>query len=214
MDDVLVGQRCVLLVTVTDEREDEAAEAWPVTISATSPGGSVHVEPEAIVPGQVAEVTVIPEHHPDDPAGGEEGWTVTATVTAERDGHRQTADVPLTIWSLEEDLVEPLAVDMRAKFIPLLAADYPDLGIDENTEWTPTIVTLHNLVVTHYLFFSDEWEMHIYWHNMIPPYDWAVVDLRRRFQETRYSVAFDLAHWQSDEPQELTQTVPEDDLWR
>ena len=39
------------------------------------------------------------------------------------------------------------------------------------------------LIVSHYLFFSEEWEMHVEWHIMVPPYDWAKIDLRHMFDE-------------------------------
>lgn len=34
------------------------------------------------------------------------------------------------------------------------------------------------LFVEHYLLFSKDWEMHVYWYVMILPYDWAKIDRR------------------------------------
>ena len=46
------------------------------------------------------------------------------------------------------------------------------------------------LVVSHYAWWSDEWEMTIAWHNMIAPYDWSEVCLRHRGTESSPSLAF------------------------
>jgi hypothetical protein len=48
-------------------------------------------------------------------------------------------------------------------------------------------------LLSHYLFFSDEWEAHISWHVMIAPYDWSKLDLRHRFDETAPSYAFEIS---------------------
>jgi hypothetical protein len=64
----------------------------------------------------------------------------------------------------------------------------------------------------HYLFFSDEWEMHVAWHIMIPPYDWVRIDLRRRYVETAPSRAFEISSRSSGaEPIEI---APPDSMWR
>ncbi len=213
MGDTIPGQRCVLLVTVESE-ESGLWGALPVTISASAPGATVMLEHRNIRPGQVAEVTVIPQApqgwDPND-AGGR---TLTATIRGQRGGLEQTVTVPITITSLEEDLVAPLAVDVRDLFIPWLAENRPELGITAQTEWTGTIVTPHILVVTHYLYFSDDWEMHVYWHVMIPPYDWARIELRRRFEETLPSRAFEIPSRSAEAPLEAVAIEPADTLWR
>jgi len=213
MVDTIPDQRCVLLVTVENE-ESGRGGFLPVTISASAPGATVTVEPQMIWPGQVAEVTVIPqtpqEWDPNDLAG----QTLTATISGRRAGLEETATVPITITSLEEDLVEPLAVEVRDLFIPWLAENQAELGITAETEWTSTIVTPHILVVTHYLFFSEDWEMHVYWHVMIPPYDWARIELRRRFQETLPSLAFEIPSRSAEPPLEAVEIDPPETLWR
>jgi hypothetical protein len=213
MGDTLPGQRCVLLVTVESE-ESGLWGALPVTISASAPGATVVLEHQNIRPGQVAEVTLIPQ--------APQGWdpndagpqTLTATIRGQRAGLQQLATVPITITSLEEDLVAPLALEVRDLFIPWLAENRPELGITAQTEWTGTIVTPHILVVTHYLYFSDDWEMHVYWHVMIPPYDWARIELRRRFEETLPSLAFEIPSRSAEPPLEAVAIEPADALWR
>ena len=215
MNDTIPEQRCVLLVT-TENAEAQNGTTGAVRVSASAPGATVEVEHEAIRPGEVAEVTVIPGHREDgeEPAAGDEGRTITATIRAERDGLVETTTVPLTVTSEEEDLVGSTAADMRDLFIPWLAENEPELGITEETPWTGTIVTPHILVVTHYLYFSDEWEMHVYWHVMIPPYDWAGIELRRRFVETAPSLAFKIPSRSATPPLEAVAIEPSETLWR
>jgi hypothetical protein len=45
-------------------------------------------------------------------------------------------------------------------------------------------------VVSHYLFVSDQWEMGVRWHIMIPPDNWAEIYLRERFVEVQPSLGF------------------------
>ena len=103
---------------------------------------------------------------------------------------------------------------MRDRFIPWLAENQPELAIDETTVWQGTIVKPHWLVVSHYLFFGDEWEMHVSWHIMIAPYDWARIELRRRFEETLPSLAFEIPSVSAPEPTDVNQIEPEGILWR
>ena len=106
------------------------------------------------------------------------------------------------------------AASMRDLFIPWLAANRAELDIDEQTEWEGTIVRPHILVVSHYLYFSDEWELHVFWHVMIPPYDWARIELRRRFEETLPSLAFEVPSVSAAGPVVVNEIEPEGYLWR
>ncbi len=211
IEDTIPGQVCVLLVTI--EENDPAAEAGPVTITATANGATAVVDHGTIAEGEVAEVsvTVLP---PQSGAVEPEGWPCTAVVRAERGGITREIEVPVTVTSDEEDLLAPTAAEMRDRFIPWLAENRPELGIDETTVWNGTIVKPHWLVVSHYLFFSDEWEMHLSWHVMIAPYDWARIELRHRFEETLPSLAFEISSVSAPEPVVVNQIEPEGILWR
>ncbi len=199
MNDVINGQVCVLLVTVANEEGEESDE--PVQISAMANDAEVTVEPEEILPGEVCEVTVIPAvTFPEDWEGPSEGMDdlpygegveVLVSIVGERDGAEQTADVSLNVLP-GEDTVEEYATEMRDLFIPWLAEAHPEFGITADTEWTPTIVKPHILVVTHYLFFSEEWEMSVMWHVMIPPYNWAHIYLRPRYTGTVPQYAYEI----------------------
>lgn len=182
--DVIPGQRCVFLIYVTDDGEGRG-RGDAVSVSATAPGCTVTVNPQSIAPGRVAEVTVIPSEATIDS-------TVNVTIRTEREGLVRTKSVALGVFDEEDTLGEEAAI-MLDKFISWLEAKHPELGISAQTEWTGTIVTPRWLVVSHYLFFSDEWELHIEWHIMIAPYDWARIDLRRRFSESAPSSAFEIS---------------------
>ncbi len=194
------GQRCVLLVTVG---EDGSNEGRPVRISAFADGATVVVEHEVIVPGEVAEVSVIPE-------AAMTNQNITVTIVGRRGRERKTT---ATIPVVEADNQEPeLAPQIRDRFSSWLEANYPNLNITSRTAWSGTVVTPRWLVVTHHLYFSEEWEMHVYWHVMIEPYNWARIDLRRRFEEISPSHAFEISSLtSSDDPFPIE---PPEEVWR
>ena len=215
IDDAVAGQRCVFLVTVVDEGQG-MGEGKAVDISATAPGSAVTVNPQAITPGQVAEVTVIPHE-------ASVNSTLMVIVRGKRDGLEQTGNVTVRVRkdgvaeNGEEDGLGSLAAEIRDKFIPWLAANHPELGITYETQWTGTIVRPHILVVMFYLFFSEDWEMGVSWHVTIPPHNWARIYLRRRFTEVRPSYAFNISSW-SEEGAEIYAMDPKDafaeSVWR
>ena len=44
--------------------------------------------------------------------------------------------------------------------------------------------------MSHYAYYSDQWELTVAWHNMIPPYDWTEIHLRRRGTEAAPGIAY------------------------
>ncbi len=200
MEDTIAGQSCVFLVTVADEGS-VTGEPKTVNISAQAPNAKVTVGPQAIAPGSVAEVIVVPEVVLDP---DEESRTLTITVNGERDGLKKTETVTIRVVD-GEDLMAETAANMRDKFIPWLAENYPELGITNETEWTGTIVLPNIVVVAYYLFFSEEWEMGVRWHVTIPPHDWVRIYLRHRTTETLPSYAFEISSWSTpgEEPQAI-----------
>jgi len=207
--DTIPGQRCIILVSV----ETSQGGVGEVAISASASGADVSIENAAIEPGEFAEVTATMRPPAIEISDESQAPICIVTVQAEREGVSHQVDVPIAIASEEEDLVAPAAEEVRNLFIPLLAINRPDLGIDAQTEWTGTIVRPHILVVTHYLYFSGEWEMHVFWHVMIPPHDWARIELRRRLQESVPSLAFEIPS-RSAIPLEFEEIAPEGQLWR
>jgi hypothetical protein len=195
------GQRFVFLVTITDEGEECEL---PVTISGEASGAEVVIYHEDICEGEVAEVVVIP-------AAGSMGQVIEVTITGTRGTATDEKVASFEVAEGEDDRQE-YATELLDKFVSWLATNHPELGITENTIWQGTTVSPIWLVVAHYLFFSAEWELHMEWHIMVPPYDWARIDLRHRFDELAPSYAFEISSLDANsEP--IAIEVPET-VWR
>ena len=203
------GQRCVFLVVVTDEGCGSGkGKAVDIRIVIPHIPIDVTVYPQAIPPEQVAEVTVIPHG----------AANLTVTVEGERGGVRRTETVTIEVlefrWTIEEleDRQGPYAVEVRDRFIPWLATNHPEFGITSETEWTGIIVRPLIPGAGYYLFFSEDWEMAVSWHMMIPPQDWARIYLRHRFTEACPSYAFEISSLDAqEEPHAID---PPESVWR
>lgn len=201
----IAGQRCVFLVVVEDEErlmQGSLGLGEAIEVSATDPGimATLAIHPLFVTPGQVAEVTVIP-------SVSSINHTVTVTITAKRHGIVQNKTVALEVIPGEDDLIQH-AEEMRDRFVPWLSENHPDLGITNETEWTGTIVNPRILVVMHYIFYSDDWEMYLTWHVTVPPHDWTRICLRRRFTESRPWHAFEISSVKGQEEPHLIE-VPD-----
>ena len=186
----MIGQRVVFLVVIEDTGEG-TGYGNAVDISATASGAAVSVNNPEIKPGEVAEVTVIPDQTSTNKI-------LTLTINGERSGFKQTETFDIEVIDWQDDLGE-LAAEMRDKFVPWLASNNPELGITGETEWIGTIVNPGILVVMHYMFYSEDCEMYVTWHVMIPPYDWTKIYLRPRFIETQSTMAFEISSVQGGE---------------
>jgi hypothetical protein len=195
----IAGQHFVFLVTITDEGQECEL---PVRISATAPGAEVVIYQQDIFEGQVAEVVVIP-------AQASIGQTIEVTITGDRGSLTDEKVVSFDVVEGEDDR-QGDAGALLDRFVSWLATNHPELGITEDTAWNGTMVSPVWLVVSHYLFFSEEWEVHISWHIMVPPYDWAKSDLRHRFDELEPSYAFEISSVNATSepvPTEVPETV-------
>ena len=197
----IAGQHCVFLVTVTDEGQENQL---PARISAKAPDAEVVIYQQDIVEGQVAEVVVIP-------AQASINKTIEVIITGNPSSLIDEKVVSFDVVEGEDGLQE-YAVEVLDRFVPWLARNHPELGITDDTEWNGTIVSPKWLVVSHYLFFSEEWEVHISWHVTIPPYDWARIDLRHRFDELEPSYAFEISSL--DANSEPIPIEPPETVWR
>ncbi len=188
----------------SDTRRASASDL-PITITADATNAATTVlEPTLSEADDVAEVVVIPE--PDST-----GATVTVTITGTAAEVTEQSKVSFEVIGGEDDRAA-YATQIRDMFVPWLAANRPEPGITEATAWQGTMVSPQWLVVSHYVFFSAEWEMHVEWHIMVAPDDWARIDLRRRFVETTPSQAFEISSvTQGGEPHPYD--VPES-IWR
>lgn len=204
--DAIAGQLVVFLVSITDEGiSGQYARSSNVSLSVSANSSAIFVEPRSIIsPGQVAEVEVIPDVL-------SVGNNVTVAITAERDGFSQTRLINFTV-AQGEDSRREYASQLRDVFVQWLQDNYPQFGITNQTQWQGTIVSPVWLVVSHYLFFSTNWEMHVYWHVMIPPYDWARIDLRQRFNETVPAYSFEISSLNASLPPHSI--TPPETIWR
>ena len=189
---VMAQQRVVFLVTV-EENGNGNGHGEAVEISATVSGAVISVNNPTIKPGEVAEVIVIPNQTSTNKM-------LTITFYGDRSGFRQieTVDVELIDW--DDDLRE-IAESMRDKFVPWLTVNHPEFGISGETQWTGTIVNPGILVVMHYMFYSEDWELYVTWHVTVQPYDWTRVYLRHRFTETRSTMAYEISSVKGEEEQ-------------
>ena len=153
----------------------------------------------------------------------EESKTLLVTISGERDGLKRTETVTVVMWDgPTSNLLEGAlagAAKKRDLFIPWLAAKHPELGITAETEWTGTYAKVLMPVVNYYLFFSEEWEMGLAFHVMIPPDDWAYIYLRPRFTKVRPSYAFEISSLAAqEEPHAIdprdVQWVDMSEVWR
>jgi len=188
------GQKCLFLVTVEENQTGTASK--PVKVSATSLDCEVTVFPQSITSGQVAELSVVPTQ-------ANIGKNVTITLKGERQGLKQIKTITTEVIEGENTL-GPEAASIRENFTYWLSKNHPELGITNETAWTGTIVNPRILVVMHYLFLSEDWEMYVTWHVMIPPYDWARIYLRHRYNQTAPTYAFEISSVQEQaEPQAI-----------
>ena len=199
--DSVAGQHCVFLVTIVDEGQESQL---PVRISATAPGAEVVVYGEDILEGGAAEVVVIP-------AQSSIGTSIDVTITGSRGGEGDEKTVSFQVAEGEDDRQE-YGEELLDRFISWLATNHSELGITDGTAWNGTMVSPIWLVVSHYLFFSEEWEVHLSWHIMVPPDDWARIDLRHPFDELEPSYAFEISSVNTTS--EPVTIEPPDTVWR
>lgn len=196
MDDTIVGQSYIFLVTVNYGTQDVKTETTEssltidsrlVNISATAENANVTIGPAAIAEGSVAEVVVVPDEETV-------GSTITVIIKGDWNGVIDTETATLNIRetpsSLEEITIE--AVKIRNIFIVWLESNYPNLNIKIDTLWSGTSVYPNTRVIKYYLFFSDEWEIGIRWNTSDESVDWAQMYVRLRTVEFSPSQAFEI----------------------
>jgi len=171
------GEKVSLLVVITSPGTNDA-----VAISATASGAKItDMSPAQLKPGVVGEVWLVPDATTVDAVD-------SPTITAKRCGTTKTVDRTIMIMPM----VDERAADAQPYFdmwIDYLSKSHLELGITKTTKWDATFVSTF-LVVSHYAYYSDEWEMKIAWHNMIAPYDRTEIYLRRRGTEWKPSLDF------------------------
>jgi hypothetical protein len=192
------GAPVVLLVTASGDPSE-----GNVALTAEAHGATVTVEPADLPPGTVGEVTVVP-----DAVSAE--VTLDVTILGSRGGieHERTTSVPVAPG---EDTIGPEAAALLARFTEWLAAERPDLGVGPDTEFEGDLGGWV-LVVNHYQYVSEDWELGLDWHVMIAPDDWARIYLRHRWTESVPSAAFEISSVSGGAtPHEID---PPESVWR
>lgn len=115
------------------------------------------------------------------------------------------------VWNWEGG-EESYAVGMRDVFVNYLTENHPEFGINDTVTWTPIYNTAGILIVSHYLFKSEQWEMEVSWHVMIAPYDWAHIYLRQRCNLAP-SWAGEITSWSTDN-ETINEVEPPIEIWR
>jgi hypothetical protein len=176
------GQRCLFLVTVSNLTGGVDSVDVCGFVNREH-GAPVRVYQRAVAAGQVAEIEVVPRR-------ADVNTNLVLVIRGAVRGFSQTETVYIEVVDQTDDRREE-ATQIREYFEPWIAENFPELGISDCTHWKATIVRPVWLVVMHYMFLSDEWEMYVTWHVMIPPYDWAHVYLRHRYTDTAVSFEFE-----------------------
>lgn len=174
------GQQYRFLVRLHDRSPDRGS----VLLAASAPGAAVHIAPALLRRGVVGEVTVVPAA-----VAGEAVQSVI--ITATRDGDPRVTVRRTIELTPGEDTDAAAAREHLALFLPWLATNRPALGLTPTTSFEGTSAS-HLLVVTHYLFVSEEWEVGLSWHVMIARHDWTRIYLRHRWTEAWPSLAFEI----------------------
>jgi hypothetical protein len=194
---IIGSQKAVFLVRVSGTDADGAAE-----LTASAAGATISVDPQMLTPGVVGEVTVIP-------AAVTAESQLPVTITASRGDVEKSEERSLTVMPGEDTLAQEAALHV-APFITWLAANHPELGITPETSWDGGLGSWV-LIVEHYQYVSEEWELGLSWHVMVAPEDWARIYLRHRWTESEPSLAFEIPSFSGgSEPVPMT---PEG-IWR
>jgi len=176
-------------------------------LSVAASAGRVALSSPIVGSGNVVELLVDSE---DAPVGS----SISVTVAAQRGDETHTTSVSAQITDpieLPDDRLAAAAT-VRDAFLPWLASQHPEFGIDEGTTWTGLPLRPHLLEVSYALFQSAEWELVVWWHVTIAPHDWARMVLRRRSSETAPSFAAEIQSFSTGgSPVEID---PPDDIWR
>ncbi len=121
---------------------------------------------------RVAEITIVPSEQATI-----EWHQIELTTTHAGETQGLTFDVEMFHWSSAN------IADAEAKRDPLLEwveNNYPELGSLSDQEWYGYFTYPQIWVVEHWTFLSEDWELRICYHVMIPPHDWSMLRLRPR----------------------------------
>jgi len=86
-------------------------------------------------------------------------------------------EVEMFDWSSDN---LPDAIIKRDDLIKWLEAKHPEFGNFSGENWFAYLTYPAHLIVEHWTFLYEKWEMRICYHVTIPPYNWSMICLRPR----------------------------------
>ena len=166
---IIAGRRPLNIISASGER---AATAITLTASSSLNGMAVSFQSPTIDPGGSAVElwASVPEVSEDTP--------VTVTVTGRRGSTEHTITFTATIIPGVDDIAST-ANDIVAIFLRDLQGKVAGLA-DEASALPNGTPVAGLLVVTHYAWFTDRYEIGLAWHIMVAPNDFAEFYVRPR----------------------------------
>ncbi|MDX1797187.1 MAG: hypothetical protein R3255_00925 [Candidatus Lokiarchaeia archaeon] len=102
---------------------------------------------------------------------------IEANVSSGRIFQVDYAKVRVIDWT---SVISSEIIAMRDEFVDYLSSNHTNFSINESTIWEEFGSAPQILVVEHYLFRSEYWEMELAKHATIAPHDWVEIYLRPR----------------------------------
>jgi len=102
-------------------------------------------------------------------------------VIGERNGQLDSLKLNVNIldWTNQSELGD-IASGKKTEFLSWLNTNYPNISINNQTEWEIFSTYPQTLIVEHYTLLNNQYEIRLSCHIMIPPYDWSMIKLRER----------------------------------
>ena len=89
------------------------------------------------------------------------------------------ASTTIQVMNWTSQILSEDILNMLDMFMNYIEANTTFTNINSSTDWE-FLGTVPILIVEHYLFRSEFWEMELSRHVMIPPYDWVQIYIRPR----------------------------------
>jgi len=185
--DAPAGQPCLLFAEIEGVDVDAGSA---VTVSASATDADISPCTWQLSGDGIIEFAVTP-----DPAST--GNRVQVVLVAEIEG---TVRQDICVLHVTDALSEDGAIsrareaeEIRHEFYEWMIETCPSIPAETSGAWTGIPIRPHRLVVSHYVFFSGDWEIVIWWHVTTPPHDWARIYIRRRFTDRTPWIAAEIS---------------------
>jgi len=164
------GQQFLYLVRLHDSQ----ASRGLVSLAVSAPGAASVSHSAIAWRYAVNEVTVVP--YPVNE--GSKPVSLRVVITATRGAERTSVTRTLQVRAGTDTIADEARAHLDL-FLPWLENEFPSFHLGPSTPMTGTI-NRNVPVVDHYLFLTHYWEIDLSWHGVVPPDDWARIQLRNR----------------------------------